>query len=72
VKVFRSEDNEMFISAEREFNIMKRLAGHPHIVQGIDYIHEKNRGRGYLVMERVFGESVLQKVATRGRIHDEN
>jgi hypothetical protein len=32
VKIFRSEDEEMYIHAEREFNIMATLAGHPNIV----------------------------------------
>jgi serine/threonine protein kinase len=55
VKIFRSEDEEMFIHAEREFNILQKLRGHPNIVQGIDYIPELLRSRGYLVMEKVSG-----------------
>lgn len=52
VKIFRSEDDEMFIHAEREFNIMQRLKGHPVFVKGIEYIPEILRSRGYIVMEK--------------------
>ena len=62
----------MFIHAEREFRIMQRLKGHPNIVQGIDYIPERTRGRGYLVMERVEGQNVLAYSASKGgALHDE-
>ena len=53
MKIFRSEDEEMFIHAKREYKIMKRLEGNPLIVRGVDYIPEKNRARGYIVMENV-------------------
>ena len=65
VKMIRSEDNELFVHAEREYRIMLRLAGHPTLVQAIAYIAEKERGRGYLVMERVFGLSILNYVVER-------
>jgi serine/threonine protein kinase len=55
VKIFRSEDEEMFIHAEREFKILSRLKGNQTIVQGIEYIPEFLRSRGYLVMEKVEG-----------------
>jgi bacterioferritin (cytochrome b1) len=32
VKIFRSEDEEMFKHAESEFNILQLLKGHPNIV----------------------------------------
>ena len=60
VKIFRSEDEEMFIHAEREFKIMKRLDNHPHIVKGIEYIPELLRSRGYIVMEKIGGKSILE------------
>ena len=60
VKIFRSEDEEMFIHAEREFKIMKRLDKHPHIVKGIEYIPELLRSRGYIVMEKIGGKSILE------------
>lgn len=62
VKMFRSEDQEMFLAADREFKIMQRLAGHPNLVGGIDYIPEQMRGRGYLIMERVLGKNLLNHV----------
>lgn len=53
MKIFRSEDEEMFVHAEREFKIMQKLNGHPNIVKGIDYMPELLRSRGYLIMERI-------------------
>jgi serine/threonine protein kinase len=53
VKIFRSEDEEMFIHAEREHQIMQKLNGHPNIVRGIDYIPELLRSRGYIIMEKI-------------------
>ena len=32
VKIVRSEDEELMVHTEREFNIMKVLNGHPNIV----------------------------------------
>lgn len=46
----------MFIHAEREFKILARLKGHPNIVQGVEYIPEFLRSRGYLVMEKAEGQ----------------
>jgi hypothetical protein len=40
VKVIRSEDEEMFIHMQREYQIMKRLEGHVNIVKGIEYFEE--------------------------------
>jgi len=51
VKIFRSEDEMMFIHAEREFKIMQKLKEHPNVVKGIEYIPEIIRSRGYIVME---------------------
>jgi serine/threonine protein kinase len=45
----------MFISMEREFKILEALNGHPNIIQGFDYIGEKEKCRGYLIMEQVDG-----------------
>jgi serine/threonine protein kinase len=66
VKIFRSEDEEMFIHAEREFMIMQRLKGQPNIVLGVEYIPEFLRSRGYLVMEKVFGEQIICYVYKNG------
>jgi len=62
VKVMRSEDIEMFVHAEREWRILQRLDGHPSIVRGIEYLPEEKRGLSYLVMEQVFGSSLLSYV----------
>lgn len=62
VKIMRSEDPEMFVHAEREWKILQRLQGHPNIVQGIEYLAEEKRGLSYLVMEQVFGSSLLSYV----------
>jgi serine/threonine protein kinase len=49
----------MYIHAQREYKIMKLMDGNSHIVQGIDYIQENFRSRAYIVMERIFGESIM-------------
>jgi serine/threonine protein kinase len=61
-KIFRSEDEMMFIHAEREHQILSRLNVHLNIVQGIDYIPELLRNRGYLIMEKISGVSILNTV----------
>ena len=43
----------MFIHAEREFKILAKLKGNPNIVDGVEYIPEKARSRGYLIMEKI-------------------
>lgn len=48
----------MFIHAEREFKILERLKGHPNIVEGVEYIPELLRSRGYVIMEKVTGLSL--------------
>jgi serine/threonine protein kinase len=49
------------------------LAGHPNIVRGIDYLPEEKRGLSYLVMEQVFGSSLLSYVQSQNSpIHDES
>jgi serine/threonine protein kinase len=60
----------MFIHAEREYKIMERLKGHQNIVQGIDYIPEFLRSRGYLVMEKIIGECILNIVMENGPISE--
>lgn len=45
----------MYIAAEREFKILSRLKGNPSIIQGVEFIPEFLRSRGYLVMEKVEG-----------------
>lgn len=68
----RSEDSEMFVHAEREWKILSQLKGHPNIVEGIEYLPEQNRGLSYLVMEQVFGSSLLSYVhENNGPIKDE-
>ena len=68
----RSEDREIFIHAEREWRILQRLGGHPNIVRGIDYLPEEKRGLSYLVMEQVFGSSLLSYVQSQNSpIHEE-
>lgn len=52
----------MFIHAEREHQILSRLNVHPNIVQGVDYIPELLRNRGYLIMEKISGVSILNSV----------
>lgn len=46
------------------------MKGHPYIVQGIDYIPEFLRSRGYLVMELVSGTSLLNYVYEKGPIDE--
>lgn len=66
MKIFRSEDEEMFLHAEREFKIIQRLAGNPNIVFGVEYIPELLRSRGYIVMEKVEGTHMLNYVYDNG------
>ena len=61
----------MFIHAEREFKILSRLKGSPNIVQGVEYIPEFLRSRGYLVMEKVDGLQILQHVSEFGPVDEE-
>jgi serine/threonine protein kinase len=53
----------MFIHAEREFAIMERLNGNKNIVKGEEYVPEQRRSRGYIVMEKIKGETILNMVA---------
>ena len=61
----------MFIHAEREFKILSRLKGNSNIVQGIEYIPEFLRSRGYIVMEKVEGMQVSQLVSDKGPVTEE-
>jgi serine/threonine protein kinase len=61
----------MFIHAEREFKILQRLNGHPNIVEGVEYIQEFLRSRGYLVMEKILGQSILNLATNKGPISEE-
>lgn len=61
----------MFLHAEREFKILSKLKGHSNIVQGIEYIPEFLRSRGYLVMEKVEGCQVLQLISDHGPVDED-
>ena len=50
---------------------MQRLQPHANIVSGVEYIPELLRGRGYLIMEKVSGEHVLNFVMREGPIKEE-
>lgn len=56
----------MYLHLQREYKIMKLTQGHANIVQGVDYIQERFRSRGYLVMERIYGESIMNHVVEQG------
>lgn len=56
----------MFLHMQREYLILKRLNGHPNIIQGIDYIPEQKRWKGYLIMECITGTHILDKVVQNG------
>jgi len=62
----------MFIHAEREYKILIKLNGHPNIVEGVEYIPELLRSRGYIVMEKVDGKSVLTKVIEDGSLSEKD
>jgi serine/threonine protein kinase len=51
---------------EREFKILKTLEGHPNIIKATEYVSEKEKCRGYLVMEKVDGKNLLDKVMDDG------
>lgn len=71
MKIFRSEDEEMFIHAEREFKILSKLKGNPNIVEGVEYIPEFLRNRGYLVMEKVTGKNLLHHTIEHGPFEED-
>lgn len=71
VKIFRSDDEEMFIHAEREFKILERLKGNRNIIQGVDYIPEFLRSRGYIVMEKIDGNHLLNFALENGPVSEE-
>lgn len=60
----------MYIHAEREFKILKRLSGNPTIIEGIEYLPEFLRSRGYLVIEKVEGNSCLDYVLKNGPVDE--
>lgn len=60
----------MYIHAEREFKILQKLKGHQNIIQAIDYIPEFLRSRGYLVMEKVEGQHLLDYVYEHGKVDE--
>jgi len=62
----------MFIHAEREFKILDQLKGNRNIIQGVDYIPEFLRSRGYLVMEKIEGSSLLNYVIENGPVNEED
>jgi serine/threonine protein kinase len=64
--VVRSEDEELMVHTDREFNIMKVLMSHPNIVQGYALYSEPQKGRAYLVMEKITGNNILEIVTEWG------
>ena len=70
MKIFRSEDEEMFLHAEKEFKILERLGGNANIVKGVEYIPEFLRSRGYLVIEKVEGSHILNYVYDNGPLEE--
>lgn len=56
---------------EREKSIMDACQGHPNIIQGVEYCGEKEKCRGYLVMEKVDGEHLLDIVTRDGKMAEE-
>jgi serine/threonine protein kinase len=62
----------MFLHAEKEFSILQLLEGHKNIVRGIDYIAERERSRGFIVMEVITGDTILNTVlnSEKGKIDE--
>jgi serine/threonine protein kinase len=60
----------MFFRAEREFKILQILNGHPNIVEGIEYIGEFLRCRGYIVLEKLYGQSIMNIVTEKGPLSE--
>ncbi len=56
----------MFLHAEKEFKILERLGGNANIIKGVEYIPEFLRSRGYLVIEKVSGNHILNHVYDYG------
>lgn len=61
----------MFNHAELEFKILNKLKGNPRIVEGIEYIPEFLRSRGYLVMEKINGTGLLTYTMENGPMDEQ-
>lgn len=71
VKIIRSDDEEMFIHMEREFKILEKLNGHPNIIHSIEYVPEKEKCRGYLVIEKAKGVHLLDHIMEEGAFEED-
>lgn len=52
----------MFLCGQREFEMLTILKDHKNIVNGVEYIEERERCRGFIVMEKVIGDNILTNV----------
>ena len=59
------------MNQEREFQIIRRLEGHPNIVQAYDIFPEIHRSRGYLIMDYIDGQHILDLVEVHGYFEEE-
>ena len=56
-KIIRSDDDEYIMISKREFEVMKSLS-YSNIVKVHECIHDQQRGRLYIVMEYINGQTI--------------
>jgi serine/threonine protein kinase len=75
VKVMRTGDEERFIAAQMEYELMKKL-DHRNIVKAEDIYLERESGCIYTVMEMIDGKEMFEMIseigAYSGKYHESN
>lgn len=56
-KIIRSDDDEFILISKREFEVMKNLEN-DNIVKVHECIHDEQKGRLYIVMEYIHGQTI--------------
>lgn len=71
VKTYRTEDPEMVAVAQREFQMLLLLRGHPNVLMGDEILEDQDRGRVHLVMRLAPGHTLSTIVARDGPLTEE-
>lgn len=67
----RSEDKEMIVAHEREFEILSTLT-HKNVVKSIEMFHDEFKGKIYQVLEFIDGSEILEEIARSGAYKEED